>query len=94
MDERKSHHDADMKRNLVIRMKKIEGQIRGITRMIEEDAYCDEVLTQMSSVESALNGARKIILEAHIRSCVVEQLQSGKNGVIDELMKTIGRMSR
>ncbi len=77
-----------------MRLKKIEGQIRGIAGMIERDEYCDDVLNQISSVEAALNGVRKMLLEAHIKSCVVEQIQDGKITVVDELMKTIGKMVR
>lgn len=75
-----------------MRLKKIEGQIRGIAGMIERDEYCDDVLNQISSVQAALNGVRKMLLEAHIKSCVMEQLKEGKVAVVDELMKTIGKM--
>lgn len=93
-DERKASHDRRTKEALAARMGRIEGQVRGVRRMIEEDTYCDDVLNQITAVEAALNGVRKIILEAHIRSCVVEQLSRGETEVIDELMKTIGRMTR
>jgi DNA-binding FrmR family transcriptional regulator len=94
MSERKAHHDRRTKEALAARMGRIEGQVRGVRRMIEEDTYCDDVLNQIAAIEAALNGVRKIILEAHIRSCVVEQLSRGETEVIDELMKTIGRMTR
>lgn len=92
--ERKAHHSGKTKENLTCRLRRVEGQIRGITRMIEEDVYCDDVLNQIRSVESALNGVRKILLEAHIKSCVVEQIQEGRHEVVDELMTTIGKMVR
>ena len=76
------------------RLKRIEGQVRGITRMIEEDVYCDDVLNQISSIGAALYGVRRILLEAHIRSCVVEQIKEGQLSVIDELMITIGKMTK
>ena len=94
MKQRKAHHSPEIKANLEMRLKKIEGQIRGIAGMIERDEYCDDVLNQISSVEAALNGVRKMLLEAHIKSCVVEQIQDGKITVVDELMKTIGKMVR
>ena len=94
MKQRKAHHGPEIKANLRMRLKKIEGQIRGIAGMIERDEYCDDVLNQISSVEAALNGVRKMLLEAHIKSCVVEQIQDGKITVVDELMKTIGKMVR
>lgn len=89
-----AHHPEKTKLNIINRLKKIEGQIRGIARMIEEDVYCDEVLNQITSAEAALNGVRKLLLEAHIRSCVVEQIENGRYEVIEELMTTIGRMTR
>lgn len=89
---RSAHHAEATKQALVNRLKRIEGQIRGITRMVETDVYCDDVLNQITSVESAMNGVRRQLLEAHIRSCVVEQIQRGETGVVDELMTTIGRM--
>ena len=92
--KRVAHHPEKTKVNITGRLKKIEGQIRGIARMIDEDVYCDDVLNQITSVEAAMNGVRKLLLEAHIRSCVVEQIKEGRYGVIDELMTTIGRMTR
>jgi len=94
MEHRKAHHLPEIKENLITRLKKIEGQIRGITGMVDKDVYCDDVLNQISSVEAALNGVRKLLLEAHIKSCVVEQIQEGEIQVVDELMKTIGKMVR
>jgi DNA-binding FrmR family transcriptional regulator len=89
---RAAHHSGETKRALVNRLRRIEGQIRGIARMVEEDVYCDDVLNQVTSVEAALNGVRRRLLEAHIRSCVVEQIAEGELDVVDELMKTIERM--
>jgi DNA-binding FrmR family transcriptional regulator len=93
-DVRKAHHPVQTKVSLVNRLRRIEGQIRGIARMIEADVYCDDILNQITSVDAALSGVRKGLLEAHIRSCVVDQIEEGRYRVIDELMRTIGRMSR
>jgi DNA-binding FrmR family transcriptional regulator len=62
--------------------------------MISEDKYCDDVLNQITSAQSALNSVRIMLLENHINSCVAEQLAEGDKSVIDELMKTIARMVR
>ena len=94
MVEKVAHHSGKIKQNLVTRLGKIEGQIRGISRMVKENVYCDDVLNQIASVEAALNGVRKLLLETHIRSCVVEQIEEGRYEVIDELMQTIGKMTR
>lgn len=94
MEERHAHHSPQMKENLISRLKKIEGQIRGITGMVDKDVYCDDILNQISSVEAALNSVRRLLLEAHIKGCVVEQIQDGETEVVNELMKTIGKMVR
>ncbi|MEA4923754.1 MAG: metal-sensitive transcriptional regulator [Syntrophomonadaceae bacterium] len=90
--ERISHHDEKTIRELVARMNRIEGQVRGIKGMIERHVYCDDILNQMASVQSALHGAAKLLLEKHMRSCVVEQLQAGDDKVIDEVVKTIFKL--
>jgi len=87
--KRKSHHDEKTVQELVTRMNRIEGQVRGIRGMIERRVYCDDILNQMSSAQSALHGAAQLLLEKHMKSCVKEQLQSGDGQVVDELLKTI-----
>jgi DNA-binding FrmR family transcriptional regulator len=91
---RKAHHPEQVKASLTARLRRIEGQVRGLARMVAEDQYCDDILNQITSVEAALGGVRRELLEAHIRTCVVEQLEEGRHEVIEELMKTIGRMAR
>lgn len=92
--ERTSHHSEKTIRDLVNRMNRIEGQIRGIKGMIEKHTYCDDVLNQISSVQSALNGVSKLLLEKHMKSCIREQLQEGDEQVVDEVLKTIFRMMK
>lgn len=75
-------------------MNRIEGQIRGINRMIQEDVYCDNILNQIAAVQSALVSAGEVLLDAHIKSCIVEQIQDGKLEAIDELMQTIKKLIR
>lgn len=93
-EHRKAHHSYETKQPMVSRIKRIEGQVRGIAKLIEDDVYCDDILHQIMSVESAIRGVKNQLLEAHMKSCVVHQIQDGEMGVIDELMKTIGKMSR
>ena len=92
--DRLAHHSSGLKSDIDKRISKIEGQIRGIRKMISEDKYCDDVLNQITSAQSALNSVRIMLLENHINSCVTEQLAEGDKSVIDELMKTIARMVR
>lgn len=91
---KKAHHSYEDKKNMINRMKRIEGQIRGISKMIDEDLYCDDILHQFKSVESAIGGVKSLLLEAHMKSCVVNQIKNGRIEVIDELLLTIKKMSR
>lgn len=91
-DKTRVWQDEQMVKQFVVRLNRIEGQIRGIRGMIEENAYCDDVLNQISSVQSALNGVTKLLLEKHMKSCIKEQLLKGDEQVIDEVLKTIFKM--
>jgi len=91
-EERKSHHADRFKAELIARLNRIEGQIRGIKGMIERDAYCDHVLNQISAAQAALNGVGKLLLAGHMRSCVVERIREGDLGVIDELLATVDKL--
>lgn len=93
-NERTSHHSEKTIRDLVNRMNRIEGQVRGVKGMIERHVYCDDVLNQIASVQSALNGVSKLLLEKHMKSCVREQLEAGDEEVIDEVLKTIYKMMK
>ena len=91
---RMAHHSYETKNQMVKRMNRIEGQIRGITKMIENDVYCDDILHQFMSVESAINGVKIQLLEAHMKSCVIHQIQDGEIEVVDELLQTIRKMTK
>ncbi len=90
--ERHSHHSEQTKQNLVRRLNRVEGQIRGIKGMIEKDTYCDDVLNQIAAAQSALNSVGRLLLEGHIKSCVVERIEAGEHEVIDELLVTINKL--
>lgn len=91
---RKSHHSEKTKKNLITRLNRIEGQIRGIKGLIEKDTYCDDVITQIAATTAALNGVAKILLEAHMKSCILDRVQQGDDGAIDELMVTIQKLMK
>ncbi len=91
---RTSHHSEKIKGDMVSRLNKIEGQIRGIKTMIEKNTYCDDVLNQISAIQSALNSVGKILLEAHVKSCIVERIGSGDLEAVDELMVTVKKLIR
>ncbi|MCG7407388.1 metal-sensitive transcriptional regulator [Paenibacillus sp. ACRRX] len=92
--ERRSHHSDETKKKLVHRLNRIEGQIRGVKAMIERDTYCDDVLHQIASVQSALNSVGRLLLEGHMKSCVVERIQAGEHEVLDELLLTMNKLMK
>ncbi len=77
---------------LITRLNRVEGQVRGIKGMIEKDAYCDDILHQILAVQSAMKSISKLVLEGHMKSCLIERIQEGDNEVVDELLNTIGKM--
>ncbi|MDX5476114.1 MAG: metal-sensitive transcriptional regulator [Bacillaceae bacterium] len=73
-------------------MNRIEGQVRGVKGMIERDVYCDDILNQMSAVQSALNGVSRLLLESHFKTCVIERLNKEDYEVVEEFMKTVAKL--
>ncbi|MEQ2527659.1 metal-sensitive transcriptional regulator [Bacillaceae bacterium CLA-AA-H227] len=90
--QRKSHHSEKTKKNLITRLNRIEGQIRGIKGLIEKDTYCDDVITQISASQAALNGVAKILLDTHLKECVVDRIQEGDMDVLDEVLITVDKL--
>ncbi|MCL2015363.1 MAG: metal-sensing transcriptional repressor [Defluviitaleaceae bacterium] len=86
------HRSAKINKDIVIRLNRIEGQVKGVRSMINKDVYCDDVLIQISAVQAALASVAKILLDSHIRTCVIKRLQAGDEEVINELIKTIGKL--
>lgn len=84
--------DEELIRNLLNRTNRIEGQIRGIKRMIESDEYCDDILTQIFAAKSALDSVSKLLLKHHIHGCLIEDIKRGEHEVVDELLLTIGKL--
>ena len=81
-------------RDLINRLNRVEGQIRGIRRMVEENAYCPEILIQVSAANAALNSFNKVLLANHIRTCVAEDIRQGKEETIDELVATLQKLMK
>ena len=81
-------------KNMIRRLKLIEGQVRGIEKMVEDDRYCIDILVQVSAVQSALNAFNKELLAQHIRSCVVEDIRNGKDEVVDELVSAVQKLMK
>ena len=91
---RKKLRTEEEKKILLTRLKKAEGQIRGIEKMITEDAYCPDILVQVSAVTSALNSFNKELMACHMRSCVTEDIRAGKDEAIDEFVKIIQKLMK
>ncbi len=81
-------------RDLVNRLSRIEGQVRGIKNMIEKEAYCTDVLIQVSAVNAALNSFNKVLLSGHIKNCVTKDILDGKSDTVDELVVTMQKLMR
>ena len=81
-------------KSLTNRLNRIEGQIRGIKGMVERDAYCPDILIQVSAVTAALNAFNKELLSSHIRTCVADDIRDGKDEIIDELVATLQKLMK
>ncbi|WP_235897210.1 metal-sensing transcriptional repressor [Anaerolactibacter massiliensis] len=84
----------ETKKDLMVRLKRAEGQIRGIEKMVEDDLYCPDILIQVSAVTSALNSFNKVLMAEHIRGCVAEDLKEGKTESIDEFVKVVQKLMK
>lgn len=93
-DCKRKVRDEKEHKDLIHRLNRIEGQIRGIRNMVEEDRYCVDILTQVSAIQSALNSFNKNLLSNHIKSCVVEDIRSGNDDVVDELCNTMQKLMK
>lgn len=92
--ERKKKRNAEEQKALLTRLKKAEGQIRGIEKMMEEDAYCPDILVQVSAVTQALNSFNKELLACHVKSCVTEDIKADRPEAVDELVKLLQKLMR
>lgn len=88
------HREKEEFDKLNNRLKRIEGQVRGLQRMLAEEAYCTDILTQVSAVQSALNSFNEELLARHIQTCVVEDIKKGNDEVITDLVKTIKKLMK
>ena len=82
------------RKKLINRLKRIEGQVRGIQAMLESDAYCNDVLIQSAAINAAMNAFNRELLASHIRGCVTRDLKDGKEEVVDELMETLQKLMK
>lgn len=91
--KKKMRSEQEVK-DLITRLNRIEGQVRGIRNMVEEDAYCVDVLTQVNAARCSLNSFSKVLLKSHIKSCVEEDVRNGSEEKIDELVELLQKMMK
>ena len=81
-------------KKLMNRLNRVEGQVRGVKKMLENDAYCVDILTQVAAINAALNSFNKELLSEHIHNCVARDIRNGEDEVIDELVKTLQKLMK
>lgn len=91
---KKKERSPEEYKSLIHRLNRIEGQIRGIRRMVEESAYCNDILIQSSAVSAAMNAFNKELLANHIKTCVAQDIREGKDETIDELVATLQKLMK
>ena len=92
--QRKKERSHEEYAKLINRLNRIEGQIRGIRGMVENGAYCPDILVQSAAVNAAVNAFNKELLASHIRTCVADEIRQGKDEVIDELVVTLQKLMK
>ncbi len=92
---RKAKHRSEQEyKDLINRLSRIEGQVRGVKRMVDEDAYCVDILTQVSAITAALNSFNKVLLANHIRTCVADGIRNGEDEQVEELVTTLQKLMK
>ncbi len=88
------HRSEEEQKALINRLSRIEGQVRGIRKMVDSDAYCTDILIQVSAVNAALNAFNRELLAEHIRTCVADDIKAGREEIIDELVATLQKLMK
>ncbi|MBR2029931.1 MAG: metal-sensing transcriptional repressor [Clostridia bacterium] len=86
--------DKKTKHDLIVRLNRIEGQIRGIKNMVEKDAYCADILVQSSAASAAINSFNREIMDSHVKGCVARDIKLGKDEVVDELVDLMHKLMK
>ena len=92
--QRHTFREDEEKKKLLARLKRVEGQIRGIEKMVEEDLYCPDILIQVLAATSALNSFNKVLLSNHIKGCVTNDIREGKKESVDEICHLLQKLMR
>ena len=94
MCKKNKHRSCEEKKNIIKRLNVIEGQIRGIKQMVEDDRYCSEVIMQLSASMHSLKSLGNNILTSHMKSCMVENIKNDKLEIIDEVVELIDKINK
>lgn len=94
MENKKTHRTEDEKKIINNRINRIEGQLRGIKRMIEEDVYCNDILIQLSAIENSIKSLSNYILENHLYNCVSKDIEKGDLEIVDELISLFKKFNK
>jgi DNA-binding FrmR family transcriptional regulator len=81
-------------KDLINRLNRIEGQVRGVKKMVEQDVYCTDILVQVSAITAALNSFNKVLLANHVRTCVADNIREGNDEGVDELVTTLQKLMK
>lgn len=92
--QKKKERSQQEHKKLINRLSRIEGQIRGIKGMVENDAYCTDIVRQVAAVNAALNSFNKELLAEHIKTCVAHNIRNGKDEVIDDLLEVLRKLMK
>ncbi len=92
--QKKKERSETEYKDLIHRLNRIEGQIRGIKGMVERDTYCTDILIQVAAVNAALNSFNKVLLANHIKTCVINDIKAGKEETVDELLETLQKLMK
>lgn len=91
---KKKERTPEEHKALINRLSRIEGQIRGIKKMVEQDAYCTDIITQVAAANAALNSFNKELLSTHIKTCVAEDIKAGKEETVDDLLAVLQKLMK
>lgn len=94
IEEKHTHRSEDVRQQLLIRLNRLEGQVRGIKGMLEGNAYCDDVLIQVAAIKSGLDAFATSLFEDHLKTCVVRDIKNNDQAIVDEVLTTIKRLTR
>ena len=94
VSERHKHRNLTEERDLLKRLNRIEGQVRGVKAMVEDERYCVDILNQVSAIQAALNSFSRELLSNHIKTCVTQDIRDGKEETVDELVNTLKKLMK